>query len=365
MSSINKHNCEAWFLDYFEGNLSPEQSEQLFQFLDAHPEFQEAFNEYETIALEPEQLSFNTNSLLKPVPNELANEISGTDYTAISYSENLLTAKEKIKIDKLIEEDKVLKEAVDSYSGLKLKPDMAIVFEEKNELKKPLIIPFVRFRQAYKYVASAAAVVLFALTVWNYLPEDNNMPVSGLGVPSKRPVFASKQKQLNSEPLKNAADIEQTAKLNKNYRENKNNNVQTIKNTVNIENKGLELVEKNNYPDKKEQNLNDKDVQKEVEIPIKSNEMATNSVKTLNNDKYLSPDNLIISKLLKSSPEELMASNNSKKSKFWNTLDFASRRYSDVTGRKVKIKKVDKEDNTTVFALITDKFEISHTGSKK
>lgn len=365
MSSINKHNCEAWVLDYFEGNLSPEQSEQLFQFLDAHPEFQEAFNEYETIALEPEQLSFNVNSLLKPVPNELANEISGTDYTAISYAENLLTAKEKIKMDKLIGEDKVLKEAVDSYSGLKLKPDMAIVFEEKNELKKPLIIPFVRFRQVYKYVASVAAVVLFAITVWNYLPEDNNLPVSGLAVPSKRPVLASKQKELNSEPLKKAANIKQTTKLNKIYRVSKNNNVQTIKNTVNIENKEIELVEKNNYPDENEQKLNNIDVQKEVENILKSNEVATNSVETLNNDKYISLDNLIISKLLKSSPEEVLASNNTKKSKFWNMLDFASKRYSDVSGRKVKIKKVDKENNTTVFALITDKFEISHTKSKK
>ncbi|MFN7012700.1 MAG: hypothetical protein ACK4ON_00350 [Bacteroidia bacterium] len=365
MSSINKYNCESWFLDYFEGNLSPEQSEQLFQFLDAHPEFQESFNEYENITLYPENLCFNVQTLFKDIPDEIANEISGTDYIAISYAESIFTAKEKNKIDKLIEENNVIKEAVDSYSGLKLKPDMAIVFDEKNELKKPVFIPFVSFRQAYKYLASAAAVVLFALTLWNYFPEDKNIPVSGLGVTSKRPVLVFKQKELNSEPLKNAANIKQTRKLNKNYRANKNNNVQTIKNTVNTENKEIELVEKNNYPDKKEQNSNDIDIQKEVESPIKSNQLAINSVKTLNNDKYLSPDNLIISKLLKSNSEELLARNNTQKSKFWSMLDFASKRYSDITGKKVKIKKVDNEDNTIIFALITEKFEISHIGSKK
>jgi hypothetical protein len=364
MSAINKHNYEAWFLDYFDGNLSPEQSEQLFRFLEENPQYQEAFNGYENITLEAENLSFNVQTLFKDVPVELENEISGSDYAAIAYTENILNDTEKSQIANLIQQEKDFRDRVELYSQLKLKPDASIVFDEKNKLKKPLVIPFVRFKDAYKYVASAAAVVLFALTLWNYLPQENNENIIGLAAPSKRPMMEFKSKEHNNETFKVpvSAVKEQKLAVKKTYIQNKN--VQTSKYLENVENKEIELVENINKEIEREQNKDKTDIVNISEKSIKSINIADNNVETIKNEKYITPDNLIVSKLLKTNSDALLANDNTKKSKFWNMLDLASKRYSDVTGRKVKIKKVDKEDKT-VFALITDKFEISHTGSKK
>lgn len=363
MSAINKHNCEAWFLDYFEGKLSPEQSEQLFRFLEENPQYQDAFNEYENITLEAENLSFNVQTLFKNVPVELANEMSGSDYAAIAYTEDVLNDSEKAKIANLIQQENVFRDRVELYSQLKLKPDASIVFEEKNKLKKPLIIPFIRFNDAYKYVASAAAVVLFALTLWNYLPKKSNENIVGLAAPSKRPMMEFKSKEHANETFKMPANIVKEQKLVVKQIYFQNKNVQTSKYPENIENKEIELVENANEEIEKKQNKEETDIININEKSIKSI-TVNNNVVTLKNEKYITPDNLIISKLLKTDSDDILANENTKKSKFWNMLDLASKRYSDVTGRKVKIKKVDKEDKT-VFALITDKFEISHTGSKK
>ncbi|GIV27992.1 MAG: hypothetical protein KatS3mg027_1806 [Bacteroidia bacterium] len=364
MSAINKHNCEAWFLDYFEGNLNAEQSEQLFRFLEENPQFQKVFSEYENVSLEPENLSFNVQTLFKDIPVELANEISGSEYVAIAYTENILSDNEKGKITDIIKHEKALRDKVDLYSKLKLKPDTSIVFEQKNKLKKPLIIPFIRFKDTYKYVASAAAIVLFALTLWNYLPKENNENIIGLAAPSKRPMIEFKSKQHNSETFKMPVNVQKEQKFDLEQISFKNKKVQTSKYLEKIENEEIEVAEKVDQEIEKEQNKDKLEIVNINEKSIKSEHISENNVKTLNEEKYLNPEDLIVSKLLKTDAEALSANENIKKSKFWNIIDLASKRYSDITGRKVKIKKVVKEDKT-VFALITDKFEISHTASKK
>ncbi|HSV88413.1 MAG TPA: hypothetical protein VLH61_07205, partial [Bacteroidales bacterium] len=49
MMNIDKSNFEAFFLDYYEGNLSPHQEESLMAFLDSEPELRAVFEEFEMI----------------------------------------------------------------------------------------------------------------------------------------------------------------------------------------------------------------------------------------------------------------------------------------------------------------------------
>ena len=67
---IDKNNYEAYVLDYLEGNLTPEQSEGLFAFLDKHPELDVDLDldlEFSTLPIE--EFSFESkSSLLRTEP---------------------------------------------------------------------------------------------------------------------------------------------------------------------------------------------------------------------------------------------------------------------------------------------------------
>ena len=67
MKKINKHNYEAFFLDYYEKNLSTEEVAELMLFLENHPNLKEEFEDYEEIILEPDTTVIfeNKNSLKK------------------------------------------------------------------------------------------------------------------------------------------------------------------------------------------------------------------------------------------------------------------------------------------------------------
>ena len=78
---INIHNYEAFFLDYHEVNLSPQQVADLLLFIEQHPQFKEEFESFENIQLEVSDAKFITKSLLKHNTNisedMLINSIEG------------------------------------------------------------------------------------------------------------------------------------------------------------------------------------------------------------------------------------------------------------------------------------------------
>ncbi len=65
--NINRQNYESWFLDYHEGTLTAAQAEELFAFLDQHPELRGEFESFEMIQLDAEEEfpSFDKSTLLK------------------------------------------------------------------------------------------------------------------------------------------------------------------------------------------------------------------------------------------------------------------------------------------------------------
>lgn len=366
MSLLNKQNYEVWFLDYFEGNLNPEQTALLFQFLEENPQYEDEFNSFEAIALEPSELEFDAKSLLKhEIPAELKQELSGTDYIAISYTENILSQSEKNKVEQNMRLHKTLQRAVDSYAEIKLKPDFSVVYDDKKDLKKPVIIPFSRYRGAFKYVASAAAVFIISISIWNYNNIPTNTTSSGLAFTKKRKDVTAR---LNTATVAINNNTESNFSSEKKVQviRNRNNNVQTL-----IEN-NKQVVEQYVEPIKIETEIENKPLlaeqlnsesQLKNETVIEAPELKKETI--LAEESFQTPQSLIVSKLLKLQNQELIADKSDRKLKFWHILDVASKRYSEVTGRKVKIKKVERDDNSFEFALISDKFEISHSSSKK
>lgn len=146
---INHNNCEAFFLDYYEGNLSKEGVEELFAFLTLNPEMREVFDSYEEVSFAPEKhIHFDGKADLKKSVelNEGINENNYEEYF-VSEVEGLLSAEEKIQLINFIalhpekaEELEMLKQAI-------LIPDTQIVFEGKDALKKSVLVSAENFEE--------------------------------------------------------------------------------------------------------------------------------------------------------------------------------------------------------------------------
>lgn len=139
---INSENCEAWFLDYYEGNLSKEGVEELFAFLALNPEMHELFDSYDEVSFAPEkEIRFDWKSeLKKPVDaQEGINESNYEEYF-VSYTEGLLNAGEKAEVEKFLDRFPAKRGELELLQQAVLTPDASIVFEGKETLHKSILI---------------------------------------------------------------------------------------------------------------------------------------------------------------------------------------------------------------------------------
>lgn len=151
MSNINRHNYEAFLLDYLEQNLSPNMVAELMVFLEQNPDLKEEFDELQAFeVLEPTSVLFDNKVMLKKeaLDNLMIAEIEG-----INTSQETKTLKNILKADKIAKNDFML------FQQTKLKAKK-IIFEDKNALKKEaVIIPLRWFKNA------AAAVIVMTILI--------------------------------------------------------------------------------------------------------------------------------------------------------------------------------------------------------
>jgi len=139
---INRDNCEAYFLDYHEGQLSPEMAEEVLRFVKINPEFIKIFEEFETINIVADQnIVFSNKSTLKK--NEVlnsapVNELNYEEYL-IGEAEGLLNKEELAELEQYINANPGLEKDRKLYSIAHLTPDYDIVFKAKDSLKKKVI----------------------------------------------------------------------------------------------------------------------------------------------------------------------------------------------------------------------------------
>lgn len=62
---IDRHNCEAFFLDYYENNLTPVEVAELLCFLEENPDLKEIFEGFESLSLSPEKIGYPGKEALK------------------------------------------------------------------------------------------------------------------------------------------------------------------------------------------------------------------------------------------------------------------------------------------------------------
>lgn len=154
--AINKHNYEAYFLDYHEGNLGRDDMHALMAFLDDNPELNEEFERYEKIEFTPDpEISYKGKDSLKK-------EIIEED-KLIAYLEGDLHEDEANEIKMQIKQDKQAALELQSLKNTVARPELSIRFPGKESLKKKerLLVPPKRI---YSYAAAAVILLLIGFS---------------------------------------------------------------------------------------------------------------------------------------------------------------------------------------------------------
>ena len=144
--NISLHNCESFFLDYYEKNLSPVEVAEVLFFLEENPEMKELFESYEAISLEHEKVNFpDKESLKKKYSREeldviLDSEINRTNCELffVASAEEMLSDAQTRRLYSFLAENPELKKDFSLFQKLKLSADK-ITFEHKALLKKATI----------------------------------------------------------------------------------------------------------------------------------------------------------------------------------------------------------------------------------
>lgn len=138
---INRNNCEAYFLDYHEGALSPEMAAEVLLFVELNPEFRIDFEGFETITLSDEFLLYDNKNSLKQTIDFSSTSIylQNIDEFLIAEVEGLLSAQVVAEIDSFISDNPQFAQSRKLYSITKLEKDDSVVFEAKKMLHRKAI----------------------------------------------------------------------------------------------------------------------------------------------------------------------------------------------------------------------------------
>lgn len=146
---INRNNCEAWFLDYYEGNLSDGQAGELFAFLELHPDLREVFESYDAVSFDPDaHVRFDAKDALKKTV-EPASGINDSNYEEfiVGAIEGTLSAEEQTQLENYLSSRPSKRAELELLRQTILTPDADIVFEDKASLKKATLINETNFAE--------------------------------------------------------------------------------------------------------------------------------------------------------------------------------------------------------------------------
>ena len=172
MSRITIDNCEAFFLDYHEGNLGVEDTAALFAFLEENPEYKGVFEDFAPIVIRNEVFDFPEKELLKKaIPGEVPVIHEGNcSFYFIAAHEGDLTSEALEAVQTFLKHHPERVVEYEAYRLARLTPEV-LVFPDKKNIRQG--IPVVRRLRPYWMTALSAAAALALL--WMFLPQ--NSPV--------------------------------------------------------------------------------------------------------------------------------------------------------------------------------------------
>jgi len=223
MEKINKHNYEAFFLDYMEGNLSASQIEEMFAFLDENPELKsELETDFDEVLLTPSTDVIDNKESLKVI--EEGYSYNSTDDLMIASIEGEISPTEQKELDTILENETSRLE-YKVYQNTILSADLSEKFEDKKSLKKKdgRIVPLY-----LRYASLAAAIIILIALFYN-----PNAAVETNGIIKNGAVISEASEYMS--PLDVDADYMGDGIAEEAPRTNWNNNHELIRNDELVE----------------------------------------------------------------------------------------------------------------------------------
>lgn len=168
---INRNNFEAFFLDYWEGNLSAIQKESLAIFLENNPDLRDQFTDYQEVSdvnlVADESIVYNSKNLLKKNEFQPVGNINQKNWETfvIASLEDDLTPKEREAFRKFVLLNPQISKIIDQYRKVYLKPDYSVVFPDKGEIKKSISLSFPS--KIVRWSMAAAAAIILGFTIFS------------------------------------------------------------------------------------------------------------------------------------------------------------------------------------------------------
>lgn len=171
---INRQNYEAWFLDYSEGTLNPDEIVHLMDFLKVNPDLKHELDEFKLIYLDAENIGYNKKeSLKKLVDYEIIEGLDEFEMLSIKKVENDITDVELSVLEHLTALSADRKKESVLFEKTKLSPDLNMQFDKKNDLKQKNTL-----RLIFYYTSSVAAAVLLIFFSYQNIKKDLNPQVN-------------------------------------------------------------------------------------------------------------------------------------------------------------------------------------------
>jgi len=135
---INRDNYEAYFLDYHEGNLNPDEMAAVLVFIGQNPDLKEEFDEFENVSLSvDDSVSFSEKDFLKknveiysgPVTTENIEEY------LVAETEGLLPDETLSQLNDFVNRNPGFRKDRRIYAHTRLAPAIEIVYGNKHLLK--------------------------------------------------------------------------------------------------------------------------------------------------------------------------------------------------------------------------------------
>lgn len=339
---INRHNYEAWFLDYSEGTLNPDEIGHLMDFLEVNPDLKHELDEFKLIYLDAENIGYNKKeSLKKLVDYEIIEGLDEFEMLSIKKVENDITDVELSVLEHLTALSADRKKESVLFEKTKLSPDLNMQFDNKNDLKQKNTL-----RLIFYYTSSVAAAILLIFFSYQNIKKDLNPQINNELLSSNNNIKNLNDQSLNAsfsdtaesnlqsdaksgKRIKNNSDKIMEHEVQYSYSEVKNHQREVISpellNTdvkkINFENKNLNLVP-------------------EIHYISSGNSPLAQQNNTINNSNALTPKEFMIKKV-----KEKLDIDDKDYSKI-NTLDMVN-----VALDKTKMGKVDLSSQSKEIAV--------------
>lgn len=339
---INRHNYEAWFLDYSEGTLNPDEIGHLMDFLEVNPDLKHELDEFKLIYLDAENIGYNKKeSLKKLIDYEIIEGLDEFEMLSIKKVENDITDVELSVLEHLTALSADRKKESVLFEKTKLSPDLNMQFDNKNDLKQKNTL-----RLIFYYTSSVAAAILLIFFSYQNIKKDLNPQINNELLSSNNNIKNLNDQSLNAsfsdtaesnlqsdaksgKRIKNNSDKIMEHEVQYSYSEVKNHQREVISpellNTdvkkINFENKNLNLVP-------------------EIHYISSGNSPLAQQNNTINNSNALTPKEFMIKKV-----KEKLDIDDKDYSKI-NTLDMVN-----VALDKTKMGKVDLSSQSKEIAV--------------